>query len=121
MAHQPQKTYSILVASLTLNIRNYRAIPYRKPLEFEIGKGITFFLGPNNVGKSSLIKIFFELREAFSVLSLKMSRRPPYRCRISLTSFLIKAPKNEPLKFAHQKAAATFKFKLSRKEIRPTN
>ena len=53
------------MASLTLNIRNYRAIPYRKPLEFEIVKGITFFLGPNNVGKTSLIKMFFELRAAF--------------------------------------------------------
>jgi ABC-type cobalamin/Fe3+-siderophores transport system ATPase subunit len=54
------------MASLTLKVRNYRAIPYRRPLEFEIGKGITFFLGPNNVGKSSLIKMFYELRAAFA-------------------------------------------------------
>lgn len=51
---------------LTLRIRNYRAIPFRKPLEIEIGKGITFFLGTNNVGKSNLIKMFFELRPAFA-------------------------------------------------------
>jgi ABC-type cobalamin/Fe3+-siderophores transport system ATPase subunit len=53
---------------MTLKIRNYRGIPYRKPLELEIGKGITFFLGPNNVGKTSLIRMFFELRSAISSL-----------------------------------------------------
>lgn len=65
------------MASLNLKIRNYRAIPYRKPLELEISKGITFFLGPNNVGKSSLIRMFFELRPAFLALAEALRRNEP--------------------------------------------
>lgn len=48
-----------------ITLQNYRNIPYNNPISFEIKEGITFILGVNNVGKSNLIKVFYELREIF--------------------------------------------------------
>ncbi|MEQ9374261.1 MAG: AAA family ATPase [Imperialibacter sp.] len=44
----------------TIKISNYRSIPYDNPISFEIGEGITFILGVNNIGKSNLLKFFYE-------------------------------------------------------------
>ena len=46
-------------------LKNYRCFPDTKPARFEIGKGLTAFIGVNNVGKSSLIKFFHEFRSLF--------------------------------------------------------
>lgn len=46
-----------------ITIRNYRNIPYNNPITLIIGNGITFILGINNIGKSNLLKLFYELRE----------------------------------------------------------
>ena len=41
--------------------QNYRAFAQDAPITLPVVDGITFILGPNNVGKSSLIRGFFEL------------------------------------------------------------
>ena len=51
---------------MRIKIFNYRNIPHGHPLEFEIKDGISFIRGPNNVGKSNLLKFFYELRPIFS-------------------------------------------------------
>ncbi len=53
----------------TLTLKNYRCFPDSQPLTIEIGPGFTAFTGPNNSGKSSLLKFFFEMRTLFHQLS----------------------------------------------------
>lgn len=47
---------------IKIQIRNYRSIPYNNPIEFEVGEGITMITGINNIGKSNLLKLFYEFR-----------------------------------------------------------
>jgi ABC-type cobalamin/Fe3+-siderophores transport system ATPase subunit len=62
--------------SLKLEIRNYRGIPYRKPLTFDLDEGITFIVGLNNSGKSHLLKLFHCLRPIFKVLAKEFTFHP---------------------------------------------
>jgi ABC-type Mn2+/Zn2+ transport system ATPase subunit len=51
-----------------LTIKNYRCFPDNKPVHISIRNGFTAFVGVNNSGKSSLLKMFYELRNLFSGL-----------------------------------------------------
>lgn len=51
--------------NVKITIRNYRSIPFNNPVSYDMGEGITFILGVNNIGKSNLIKIFHELKYSF--------------------------------------------------------
>ena len=44
--------------NVKITIRNYRSIPFNNPVSYDMGEGITFILGVNNIGKSNLIKNF---------------------------------------------------------------
>jgi ABC-type cobalamin/Fe3+-siderophores transport system ATPase subunit len=55
--------------SIEMEIRNYRCIPYRKPLRFCLERGTTFLLGVNNAGKSTLLKFFSEIRPAIGAIT----------------------------------------------------
>jgi len=55
--------------NVDLTIKNYRCFPDSSPARIAIRKGFTALLGPNNSGKSSLLKFFYELRNLFIVLS----------------------------------------------------
>lgn len=46
----------------TITIKNYRCFPDRNPCRLELDRGFTSFVGVNNVGKSTLLRFFFELR-----------------------------------------------------------
>lgn len=46
---------------MKITIKNYRGFG-NQPQEFEIREGFTALIGLNNVGKSSLLKLFYELR-----------------------------------------------------------
>jgi predicted ATPase len=45
-----------------LTIKNYRCFPDHKPARFTLKSGFTAFVGPNNSGKSSILKFFYEFR-----------------------------------------------------------
>lgn len=47
-------------------LRNYRCFSDVSPGIFEIGKGFTSFIGPNNSGKSTILKFFFEVRHVLN-------------------------------------------------------
>src|SRR5262245_2340157 len=51
-----------------LTIKNYRCFDDANPLRVEIEPGFTALVGPNNSGKSSLLKLFYEFRPVFSAL-----------------------------------------------------
>jgi ABC-type cobalamin/Fe3+-siderophores transport system ATPase subunit len=56
------------MSKVRIKVRNYRCFGY-EPQEFEIGPGFTALLGINNAGKSALLKMFYELRFLWVLLS----------------------------------------------------
>lgn len=54
---------------VTVTVKNYRAFPRSSPAQFVLSDGFTAFVGPNNSGKSSILKLFYELRNLFSQLA----------------------------------------------------
>ena len=55
--------------NFNLTVKNYRCFPDNKPVHISMRNGFTAFVGVNNSGKSSLLRMFCELRNLFSVLS----------------------------------------------------
>ena len=51
--------------NFTLSVKNYRCFGDESPVKIGLGPGFTAFVGPNNSGKSSLARIFYELRKCF--------------------------------------------------------
>lgn len=49
-------------------IKNYRCFSDEHPLEFEIRDGFIAFVGPNNSGKSFILKFFYEFRTIWNYL-----------------------------------------------------
>jgi ABC-type Mn2+/Zn2+ transport system ATPase subunit len=54
---------------IDLTLKNYRCFPDSHPARISIRKGFTAFVGPNNSGKSSMLKFFFEFRHLLGELS----------------------------------------------------
>lgn len=52
-----------------LVLKNYRCFDDSNPARIEIRPGFTAFVGPNNSGKSSLLRFFYENRQLFGDLS----------------------------------------------------
>lgn len=50
-------------------IKNYRCFSSSLPLEFELRDGFTAFIGPNNSGKSIILKFFYEFRPIWSIFN----------------------------------------------------
>jgi predicted ATPase len=53
---------------IKLTIENYRCFPTGSPASLKLTKGFSAFVGVNNAGKSSLLKFFYEMRPAFSLM-----------------------------------------------------
>src|SRR5204863_6081551 len=52
-----------------ITIKNYRCFSDEKPARLLLRNGFTAFVGPNNSGKSSLLKFFYEFRNLFALFS----------------------------------------------------
>ena len=50
---------------LDIIIKNYRCFPDSNPLHLAVREGFTAFVGPNNSGKSSILRFFYEFRNLF--------------------------------------------------------
>jgi len=54
---------------MEFTIKNYRCFEDTNPLKIEIGKEFVAFVGPNNAGKSSALRFFYEFRNLWQLLS----------------------------------------------------
>jgi ABC-type branched-subunit amino acid transport system ATPase component len=54
---------------LRIQLKKYRTFPIDQPAEFTIGHGFTGIVGPNNAGKSTLLRFFYESRHYWERLS----------------------------------------------------
>ena len=54
---------------MELTIKNYRSFADAKPARLILRPGFTALVGPNNSGKSSLLRFFYEFRPLFTQLS----------------------------------------------------
>ncbi len=52
-----------------LTIKNYRRFTDAAPARIDIDRGITAFLGANDAGKSSILRLLYDFRELFGALS----------------------------------------------------
>lgn len=55
--------------SITVTFRNYRCFADSQPLTFELRPGFTGIVGPNSVGKSSLLRFFHEFRPLWEIIA----------------------------------------------------
>ncbi len=51
-----------------ITLKNYRCFPDEAPLVVEFRRGFTALVGPNNAGKSALLKFFHEMKQLWSML-----------------------------------------------------
>jgi hypothetical protein len=58
---------------IKITIENYLNIPLRHPIQIEIRDGVSFILGMNNVGKSTILKFFFEMRNVLELTGRNMN------------------------------------------------
>lgn len=54
---------------LDIELKNYRTFPIDVPARFSIGHGFTGVVGPNNAGKSTLLRFFYEFRNHWQRMS----------------------------------------------------
>lgn len=52
----------------SLTLKNCRCFTDEHPLQLEIASGFTAFVGPNNSGKSSALRVFYEFRHCWAPL-----------------------------------------------------
>lgn len=55
---------------LDVTLSNYRCFSDERPATIELRKGLTAFLGPNNSGKSALLRFFYEFRQLFDAAGI---------------------------------------------------
>jgi energy-coupling factor transporter ATP-binding protein EcfA2 len=57
------------VISFDLIISNYRCFTAEEPARLEMRPGLTSLIGPNNSGKSAILRFFYEMRNLFGGIS----------------------------------------------------
>jgi ABC-type multidrug transport system ATPase subunit len=63
------------VLSFDITISNYRCFSVEQPARLEVRPRILALVGPNNAGKSTLLRFFFEFRPLFTALADEQSIR----------------------------------------------
>jgi len=77
-----------MIDKIKISLSNYRNFPPESPLELEIKPGITFILGTNNIGKSNILRFFYEFKALFRSGTIRgdgsnrfrLTSEPPLTC-----------------------------------------
>ena len=94
----------------TLRLYDYRCFTREHPATLELRKGFTSFIGPNNAGKSALLKSLYELRAPIShITNLKGNPVAFVRDR---QSFNIPSPLTDPLEVVSDRVDPAFSFEV---------
>lgn len=64
----PKENKDDFVTYFRLTVKNYRCFTDENPLDFEFNEGFTALVGPNNSGKSSFLKMFYEFKNLWQTL-----------------------------------------------------
>ena len=95
----PKGETSLMDVQIT--VKNYRCFADEKPATFALrSNGFTGFVGVNNSGKSSLLKMFFELRGVFGYLRSPTNVIQEVRSQ-STPAFSIKQPVSDKNELFH--------------------
>src|SRR6267142_572545 len=57
---------SAATREIRLTVKNYRCFPAQRPARLTLRPGFTSLIGVNNAGKSTLLKLMYELRDVFN-------------------------------------------------------
>ncbi|MEM6821423.1 MAG: AAA family ATPase [Verrucomicrobiota bacterium] len=72
---------------LEIRVKNYRCFGGHSPSGFKLKRGITGFIGENNSGKSTMLRLFYDLRSLFQEASRRLRTfHPNDDLRFSLPS-----------------------------------
>lgn len=94
----------------TLRLFDYRCFRREQPATLKLSKGFTSFIGPNNAGKSALLKSLYELRAPFShITNLKGN---PGDFLLRRAGFHIPSPVTDPLELVSDRPDPQFSFEL---------
>ena len=55
--------------NIEITLKNYRCFPDSKPVRISLRPGLSAYIGVNHVGKSTLLRFFYEFRGLFRVLT----------------------------------------------------
>jgi energy-coupling factor transporter ATP-binding protein EcfA2 len=69
--------FSVVSVRLKISVKNYRCFGGQAPSGFVLKRGITGFIGENNSGKSTMLRLFFDLRQLFADLAEKLEGFQP--------------------------------------------
>jgi len=74
-----ERTNRNKISDVKITVKNYRNFSYNNPLYFKLEAGISFILGVNNIGKSNILRFFYEFRDL-----VKVDQPPFYKSNFHL-------------------------------------
>jgi hypothetical protein len=97
---------------IRVTLKNYRVFTDQRPAVFDIGPGLTAFLGPNNVGKSSIKLFFYEMRPLFAILSAGVNVSPGFYTAVSGETQVKYADVSDPLEIFNNRNSRDASFRI---------
>lgn len=103
-----------------ITLKNYRAFSQQSPLTLNISKGITFLLGINNVGKSTILRAFYDFRNAVMAAPLQqVAQAGEHQTKsnlpegITFDRIVNRSALNHPIEISFSQKGAGWRFEIT--------